>query len=287
MNFNPEVSIVIVAYNRATMLKELLEQLRYQTYTEFEAIICDDCSTDNTNEIVNEYIQDDHRFKYIRNKKNLKMPENLNNGIRHSKGKYIAILHDDDIIKNDTIGKWYSAITHKSKPAFVFNEYVDLDEKLNPIRKYSEDLPYISSGEYILKKIFYNRKTFGSPVWGSVMVRKDVLLEEGLFNSKYGFYSDVDMWLRLCEKSYIAYINEPLIYIRDKKVAPHLFDDNIKTVHQIVQSIFLASRIRYLRKSKIKGSYEVLKHFCFNIYTNMYIFAIRLKSLIKQYQNES
>ena len=281
----PEVSIVVVAFNRATMLNEILEQIRNQSFKNFEVIICDDCSTDNTNEIAIRFVEEDNRFRYIRNQINIKMPHNLNNGIKQSKSKYIAILHDDDIIVNDTIEKWYQAITDQAKPAFAFNEYICLDENLKLVEKYSEHLPFISTGEHIMKKIFYNRKTFGSPVWGSVMVRKDSLLGEGLFDNEYGFYSDVDMWLKLCEKNNIAYIKEPLVYIRNKKSAPHLFDDDIEITQKIIQSIFLASRVRYIKRYLIRGIAEIAKHYCFKLYTSMYIYAIKIKQTIKVRNN--
>jgi len=71
------VSVVLTTYNRASLLRETLESILKQSYGDFELIISDDCSTDNTESICREYSQRDPRIQYYRNENNLDMPGNL------------------------------------------------------------------------------------------------------------------------------------------------------------------------------------------------------------------
>lgn len=76
------VSIVLVTYNRAERLKLSIQDILDQTFKDFELIICDDCSTDATEDICSEFVEKDGRIKYYRHKSNMRMPANCNFGIK-------------------------------------------------------------------------------------------------------------------------------------------------------------------------------------------------------------
>ena len=84
------VSICITTYNRAGTLQQTLESVLAQRFDDFELIISDDCSTDETEDIVRSYESKDKRVRYFRNQHNLKMPGNLNAAIQHAQGEYIC-----------------------------------------------------------------------------------------------------------------------------------------------------------------------------------------------------
>src|SRR5262245_17133663 len=99
MTFPPielPVSIVLTTYNRAEALEQTIQMVLDQTYKSFELIICDDCSPDRTPSVCEKYAGLDTRVRYIRHPRNVKMPENLNAGIRAARGSYVANLHDGD-----------------------------------------------------------------------------------------------------------------------------------------------------------------------------------------------
>jgi teichuronic acid biosynthesis glycosyltransferase TuaG len=93
---NPLVSVLIPSYNSALYLDESIESILNQTYANWELIITDDCSTDNSVEVAKKYSSKDERIKVVENKKNRGISGNMNEGLKHCKGKYIGILDADD-----------------------------------------------------------------------------------------------------------------------------------------------------------------------------------------------
>lgn len=94
-NVQPNISVILPAYNAERFLKEAIDSILAQTYTNFELIVLNDGSTDRTEEIILSY--NDPRIRYVKNETNLKLIKTLNKGIDLAKGKYIARMDADDI----------------------------------------------------------------------------------------------------------------------------------------------------------------------------------------------
>ena len=101
MRKNPKVSVVMSVYNGAEFLRESVESILSQTYTNFEFVIVNDGSTDQTSKILSEY--EDRRILCIDNGKNLGLAKSLNIGIRHANGKYIIRMDSDDVALKERI----------------------------------------------------------------------------------------------------------------------------------------------------------------------------------------
>jgi glycosyltransferase involved in cell wall biosynthesis len=209
----PAVSICLTTHNRAHLLGRTLESLLGQSFADFELIVSDDCSTDRTCEVVATWAARDARIRYRRNSTNLGMPGNLNAAIAQAEGDYIANLHDGDIYRPDLIEKWRTALdTHVLSP-FVFNAY---DCQL-PSGKHRIDCittEPIVVGTSIARYYF---STFSSCVWGTVMARREAYEAAGPFDSRFGFISDVAMWLRLGCGADVAYVPEPLMTLTPRE----------------------------------------------------------------------
>ena len=93
---SPLVSVVITTFNRAQYIVKAIDSALAQTYKNLEIIVLDDCSHDNTPQILSEYSRKDNRIKIFRNETNLGVAKNLNKGVGLSQCKYIAILDSDD-----------------------------------------------------------------------------------------------------------------------------------------------------------------------------------------------
>jgi len=96
MNKKPTVSVIIPAYNRAHLIGRAIKSVLNQAYQDFELIIIDDCSTDNTDEVVREFQKKDNRIIYLKHDQNKGGSAARNTGIKVSKSEYIAFLDSDD-----------------------------------------------------------------------------------------------------------------------------------------------------------------------------------------------
>ncbi|MBN2639442.1 MAG: glycosyltransferase family 2 protein [Bacteroidales bacterium] len=101
---NPLVSIVLPTYNRAELIERALESVLIQTFQDFELIVVDDGSRDNTCSILQKYIRDHNNIRYVK-QQNMKLSLALNTGIQLSAGSYIAFINSDDVIKPDHLEK--------------------------------------------------------------------------------------------------------------------------------------------------------------------------------------
>jgi len=201
------VSLCVTAFNRAHLLPDTLDSILAQSFPDFELIISDDCSEDRTQEVCREYVQRDSRVKYFRNAANLNMPENLNAAIRSARGDYIANLHDGDVFHPDLIRKWKEALDNYPSTGFVFNSYRGIDHKGRE-RIFREPYPALIPGRVLGRRLL---SLWTSCVYGMVMARRQVYDKLGLFDSKFGNFSDVDMWLRIARDYDVAYVDEPLM----------------------------------------------------------------------------
>ena len=141
---NDLISIVLPVYNGERYLRESIESVIAQTYTTWELLILDDCSTDRSAEIAKEYEKKDSRIHYYRNERNLRLPRNLNKGFSLAKGNYLTWTSDDNRFRPNALEKMYLTLASDGKAQFVFAScrVIDGDGKelntswwMNPARR--------------------------------------------------------------------------------------------------------------------------------------------------------
>ena len=120
------VSIVLPVYNGERYLRESIDSILCQTYSNWELIVMDDCSNDSTPEIVAEYIEKDARISYYRNEKNLRLPRNLNCGFSLAKGDFLTWTSDDNRYKPEAIQAMVEKL-EEEKAAFVYCSCLIID----------------------------------------------------------------------------------------------------------------------------------------------------------------
>ena len=293
------VSIVLVTYNRAERLKLSIEDILNQTFKDFELIICDDCSTDETEDICKQFASKDDRIRYFRHASNKRMPENCNFGIKQAKYPYVAILHDGDRFRADLIEQWYKACSENETVGFVFNAIgtTDADENLvsSEIFDYNLFKEGIIKKEHLLHEVYFRYWRFPSPVYGEVMVKKKLLEQKGFFKKRYGFYADVDFWMEVLQTHDAYFCADILITGPAKEIQPRLFDDN--PIRYFIYMFYMhlhhrkkAFRGQALRLTKEMAIFWVQAFFGFNFwllaivknFSFMYFIALRrlLKSNI-------
>ena len=126
---NNLVSIIMPSYNTGRFISETIESVLVQTYSNWELIIVDDCSTDNTDEVVKNYLSDD-RIHYIKNEINSGAAVSRNRALREANGKWIAFLDSDDLWEPDKLNKQI-AFMENNDYHFSYTNYIQIKKLLN------------------------------------------------------------------------------------------------------------------------------------------------------------
>lgn len=205
----PLVSIIIPVYNSAEYLDDCIESLLSQTYSEIEIVLCDDCSTDNSRDVLKKY-ESNSRIKILYNEKNMRQAATRNRCLQVCSGQYIAIQDSDDVSKHDRIEKLFNALTNSEQISFVGSSCYLFDD----FGIYSS-IPIRNSYP---KRIDLLR---GIPfVHASIMFKKDVLNSVGGYRvskmTERG--EDYDLIMRLYSVGFLGMnINEELYGYRVDK----------------------------------------------------------------------
>lgn len=206
-----KVSIIMGIYNCEKTLKKSIDSILNQTYENWELIMCDDGSTDNTYEIANEYAKKDERIKLIKNSKNMGLAKSLNNCLKISSGEYIMRHDGDDIMIKDRIEKQVNYMETNNCDACGSGAYIFDDNGIWGIRQPSK-IPTKSC------------MILGSPfIHPTVIIKRDVLLKVGGYSDNEltrQRLEDYDLWIKIYENNCILHnIQEPLILYREDRNA--------------------------------------------------------------------
>ena len=207
----PKVTVLMPVYNGERYLRKAIDSILCQTFQDFDFLIIDDGSRDNTLEIINSY--QDQRIKLIQNSQNLGISKALNKGLDLATGKYIARMDCDDISLPERFQKQVDFLDQHPE-IIVVGSYMDIIDtqgnKLNQQYQYPLVHDDIVNSMLILNPM-------GHP---SVMFRHFEVLKIGGYRSmdewKNVSTEDYDLWLRIASKNHeLANLAEPLIYYRN------------------------------------------------------------------------
>lgn len=199
----PLVSILMTVYNREKYISSAIESVIELQYHNWELIICDDCSTDNSLTIAKKYEEKDNRIKVYKNEVNLGDYPNRNRAATYAKGKYIKYLDSDDLIYPHGLGVMVGAMEQFGNAAFALS-YAKSDD----IKPY----PFILTPHEAYCEHFLGRGLLHVGPSGSI-VRRDVFESEGGFKLKR-FLGDNEFWLRLSCKYSMLKMQPALVWWR-------------------------------------------------------------------------
>ena len=245
----PTISVVMPVYNNEKYLDDSIRSILNQTYSNFEFIIINDGSTDGSLAIINSYLKKDDRIILI-NKENTGISQSLNEGIKISKGKYIARMDGDDISASSRLFEQLNLMEHNSEigvcstSALIFNE----DKKII-------NCTFHPKLDYQIKcMLLFN----SSRVHPAAMIRKNILYKRDFIYAETFINSqDYELWNTLARHTKFYNIQSPLYFIRKNyQSISSKADENIlknrfpflKTVHE-----------RNIKSLGFKGSNEELK----------------------------
>lgn len=197
----PKVSIVLPTYNGEKYLRESIDSIIGQTFSDWELIIVNDCSIDNTQNIIDEYVDRDNRIKCIINKTNQKLPESLNIGFRKAKGEYLTWTSDDNMYLQPALYKMVEYLEKNKDSVMVCTAMNLVDAEGGYVQKHCE---------YTYVGMLYN-----DCVGACFLYRKCVLKDVGEYDPSFFLVEDYEYWLRvLFHYGKIDYIDEVLYLYR-------------------------------------------------------------------------
>ena len=207
----PRVSVCIPVYNGQDYIAEAIESVLTQTFHNYELIVCDNCSTDDTEKIVRGF--DDARIRYCRNETNLGLVGNANRCLELSEGEYICILHHDDAMLPENLKLKVKILDENPSVGFVHSNIYWVDEGGNVLSEWLEDArrDYIEEGKNVFLR-YMRRMSRGALIFiGSVLARKECYVELGGFREDLPHSNDNEMWLRLSLFYDVGCVGRPLV----------------------------------------------------------------------------
>jgi len=205
-NNKVKISCIITTFNRSAFVKKAIESVLAQTYKNFELLVLDNESKDETEEVVKKF--KDKRISYIKHKP-LGISEARNLGIRKSKGDYIAFLDDDDEWLTNKLKDQIEVFKKGPKEiGLVYGGFIKIDNDGNVLKKHHPQL----KGS-ILKELLSQEYPFTASA-SNPMIRKDVFREIGYYNKNILTGEDWELYLRLAEKLGVDYTPKIVLKIR-------------------------------------------------------------------------
>lgn len=213
---NDLISIIMPSYNTGKFIAETINSVLAQTYTNWELIIVDDCSTDNTDEIVSSFT--DERIRYLKNEKNSGAAVSRNRALAQAKGKWIAFLDSDDLWTAGKLEKQI-AFMENNGYSFSYTNYIEIDEESQPNGKSVTGPKKITkAGMYLYcwmgcLTVMYNAEKIGL-----------IQIADIKKNNDYA------MWLKVCSKADCYLLNENLAKYRKRSgsISNHSYSKLIK-----------------------------------------------------------
>lgn len=195
-----KVSIVLPVYNGAAHIVKSIDSIIAQTYQNWELIIVNDCSTDNTFEICNGYVAKDSRIKLISNPVNLKLPNSLNVGFDHATGDFFTWTSDDNMYRPNAIEVLVKTLNNNPDFVMVYSDYTNIDGNGNVIGK-----ALMSEPQFIVT---------GNVCGACFLYTSEVAKYVGRYDANLFLAEDYDYWMRIYRYGKVKHITDDLYLYR-------------------------------------------------------------------------
>lgn len=201
----PKLSIIIPSYNSAPYLEESINSVLKQFFVDFELIVIDDGSTDNTQAILKKYI--DTRLHILSNNKNLGIVASLNRGIAQASGEYIIRFDADDVMLAGRLEKQSRFLDDNPNVVVVGSWAETINENGEHLGTYN----YPPQDDAVIRKYILKHNPFIHP---STAIGREALLKAGSYRQAFSHIEDYELWTRLLRLGQGANLPEHLIKYR-------------------------------------------------------------------------
>jgi glycosyltransferase involved in cell wall biosynthesis len=229
----PTLSVLLPAYNAARYVAEAVESILAQTYTDFEFLIVDDGSTDDTPKILRRYAERDRRIHFV-SRPNTGYVIALNEMLARARGEFIARMDADDIALPRRFECQMSYLSAHPECVMIGSRVVIIDPDGSPLSEMGEALTHEEIDSALMTargQIVYHP---------SVIIRKQSILDVGAYRPEHNTAEDLDLFLRLAEIGRIANLAEPLLRYREHmgKVGHIHAAEQAETIRRVLQAAY-------------------------------------------------
>ena len=287
----PLVSVICLSYNHEAYVVEALNSVINQTYPNVELLIADDCSTDNSVEVIQNWLENHPEVDFLTNEKNLGNTKTFNQLAKKAKGEFIIDLATDDILLPNCIEKQVKTFQNSKfkNLAIVYGNLIEIDENGNFIENYYKEEDHPESGD--IYKMVIGRTTKICSV--SSMIKKSVLEKLGYYDENLA-YEDLDLWIRTSRDFDFEYIPEILAKKRVlfNSLSSHfLMENNLRAKKLNASTLKILVKAFHLNRTKEEHKallgrirfemYKFIKARNFNLLFKLFLLEIkvRLKSI--------
>jgi len=276
---DPLVSVIIPVYcaseEQEEFLREALESVANQTFRGFEVIIIDDASPRDISPVLSSvgHLPD---LKVIRNAENLRHAESRNVGIRVARGEFVAFLDHDDTWAPEKLERQLETFLRHLDAGLVFCAVRTFGSHAHALKIDQSTIPRRPDFEYFMRH--GNHIITAS----AVMVRRDLLHEIGLFDSRFSTSDDLDAWLKIVRRRPIIFMEQPLVGYR-----LHSSNVNYAVDRANDTRLLFAQYVDYFRKAPLAAKLRLLKPMARKVAGQVYfrLFARNRASRTKELRN--
>lgn len=202
MEETKKVSVILPVYNGEDSVSDSIESVLNQTYGNLEFIIVNDCSTDGTAQIIEEYAKQDTRIILIHNKTNQKLPRSLNIGFQAATGEYLTWTSDDNIYRKSAIERMVYALECDSDAGMVYADFTVVNEINDEVETWAT---VVAAPENLRLR---------NVVGACFLYRHDVADKTGIYDPEMFLAEDYDYWIRIWNNAKCIALHEDLYIYR-------------------------------------------------------------------------
>lgn len=262
MTSAPKVSVCIPTFNGAKYIKGALDSVLQQKYQDFEIVIVDNSSTDQTERLVAELSSQSEKIRFFRNAANIGLAGNLNKCLEYAGGDYIKYLCVDDLLLPGCLEQMVAELDEHLAVSLVCVGRLSINESGQPfgLQRYSCHREIIP-GYKVISRCLFGGNFIGGPT--AVMFRKSDALTR--FRDDLPQLMDMEMWFRLLEHGSLLSIGTPLCAIRSHEDqitlanirSSKLVDDNIRIFDEFSKKPYLQAVLSSKIRHKVLMTYRI------------------------------
>jgi glycosyltransferase involved in cell wall biosynthesis len=235
---SPAITVLMSVHNGARWLDQAISSVLNQTLIDFEFIIVNDGSTDQSLEIIKRFARSDPRIVVI-DKPNTGLADSLNRGIREARGQWVARVDADDLCEPNRLEEQFNYVKSKPEVVLVGSDFIEIDNNGTAIKRQS----YPSNHTNLIWNLEHHKRFFPH---SSAFFRLDIAWKVGGYNIRIHRSQDHDFWFRLSSEGKITCLKKPLVRIRkhDNQISNE--ESGMKQVYYD----YAATVCHFLRKKK-------------------------------------